>query len=588
MIKFRSKVFITLLALLIIVLIAVGLILGQIFNTYYLKNFDEHLVKETNLVASYVEGAGGIQSIQNDKISLFSQELDARISIFDKNGEIVIESGEINEEDPTEYKKALNNMFENFVETEHEYGWIKEVDVQYFWEPIEINGSTQGYVLVSSKMDELKQAYSQIWWLLTISFSFAFIVIVILGRNIMNRYTKPIERATNLAFELAKGNYQARTFEDPNGEVGMLNSSLNILARNLQDMMKAHEMQKDRLSTLIENMGSGLILIDGHGYINLINRTYKEIFDVKASQYLYKLYYEVIKYKEINKIIEDIFMTEQKVRKQLVIPLKIERRHFEVYGVPIIGTNDVWKGILLVFHDITEIKKLEQTRKDFVANVSHELKTPVTSIKGFAETLLDGAMEDKETLESFLSIILKESDRLQSLIYDLLELSKIENEGFSLSIQPVNLILVLQESISIAGGRATEKEISIVFEKPSNELMIEGDVYRLKQVFINIISNAVSYTRNGGNVTIAIEETSRKVTVHVKDTGMGIEKEEIPRIFERFYRVNKARDRNSGGTGLGLAIVKHLMEAHKGKVTVKSKVGQGTIFSIELYKKFPY
>ncbi len=588
MIKFRSKVFFALLALLIIVLIAIGLILGQIFNTYYLKNFDEHLVKETNLVSAYVEGAGGVHSIQDDKMSLFSKELDARISIFDKDGNAVIVSGEIDEEDPKEYEKARKSMLEDFVETEPEYGWIKEVDIQYFWEPIKINGSTEGYVLVSSKMDELKQAYSQIWWLLTISFSIAFIVIVIFGRNIMNRYTKPIERATKLAFELAKGNYQARTFEDPNGEVGMLNSSLNILARNLQDMMKAHEMQKDRLRTLIENMGSGLILIDGHGYINLINRTYKEIFDVKSSQYLYKLYYEVIKHKEINKIIEDIFMTEQKVRKQLVIPLKIERRHFEVYGVPIIGTNDVWKGILLVFHDITEIKKLEQTRKDFVANVSHELKTPVTSIKGFTETLLDGAMEDKETLESFLSIILKESDRLQSLIYDLLELSKIENEGFSLSIQPVNLILVLQESISIGGGKAAGKEISIQFEKPSDKMMIEGDIYRLKQVFINLISNAVSYTPNGGSITIAIEEKAKKVMIHVQDTGMGIEEAEIPRIFERFYRVNKARDRNSGGTGLGLAIVKHLMEAHKGKVTVKSKVGQGSIFSIELLKKFPY
>ena len=136
--------------------------------------------------------------------------------------------------------------------------------------------------------------------------------------------------------------------------------------------------------------------------------------------------------------------------------------------------------------------------------------------------------------------------------------------------------------------KATGKEISIQFEKPSDKLMIEGDIYRLKQVFINLISNAVSYTPNGGSITITIEEKAKKVMIHVQDTGMGIEEAEIPRIFERFYRVNKARDRNSGGTGLGLAIVKHLMEAHKGKVTVKSKVGQGSIFSIELLKKFPY
>ena len=168
-----------------------------------------------------------------------------------------------------------------------------------------------------------------------------------------------------------------------------------------------------------------------------------------------------------------------------------------------------------------------------------------------------------------------------------LELSKIENEGFSLSIQHLNLILVLSETIKIIEGKATEKGISITFEKPSDELFIEGDVYRLKQVFINIISNAVLYSPNDGKVTVYLEESPKKVIVHVKDTGMGIEKTEIPRIFERFYRVNKARDRNSGGTGLGLAIVKHLMEAHKGKVTVKSEFGKGTIFSIELLKKFP-
>ena len=587
MIKFRSQMFLTLLALLVIVLIGVGLILGQLFKTYYFQNFNEHLEKETRLVADYIEGIGGIQTSKRQIISDFSKELDARITIIDSNGEIVIDSGYISPYNDAEFEEVITSVVENRSKSEATITLFQEIKTQYYWEPIDLDGARQGFVLISTKMTELKQAYTHMWWLLTFSFCFAFIVILILGRNIMNRYTKPIERATNVAFELAKGNYHARTFEDQKGEVGMLNSSLNILARNLQDMMKAHEMQKDRLSTLIENVGSGLILIDGHGYINLINRTYKEVFDVKSSEYLYKLYYEVIKHKEVNKIIEDIFMTEQKVRKQLVIPLKIERRHFEVYGVPIIGTNDVWKGILLVFHDITEIKKLEQMRKDFVANVSHELKTPVTSIKGFTETLLDGAMEEKETLESFLSIILKESDRLQSLIYDILELSKIENEGFSLSIQHLNLILVLSETIKIIEGKATEKGISITFEKPSDELFIEGDVYRLKQVFINIISNAVLYSPNDGKVTVYLEESPKKVIVHVKDTGMGIEKTEIPRIFERFYRVNKARDRNSGGTGLGLAIVKHLMEAHKGKVTVKSEFGKGTIFSIELLKKFP-
>lgn len=204
-------------------------------------------------------------------------------------------------------------------------------------------------------------------------------------------------------------------------------------------------------------MGSGLILIDSRGYINLVNRPYKEVFNVNPSEYLYKLYYEVIEHKGVTEVVEEIFMTEQKVKKRLIIPVNIERRYFEVYGVPIIGTNDEWKGILLVFHDITELKKLEQMRKDFVANVSHELKTPITSIKGFSETLLDGAMENKQTLNDFLNIILKESDRLQSLIQELLDLSKIEKQGFSLSIQRLDLAVVLEDVVAIMKGKAKRK-----------------------------------------------------------------------------------------------------------------------------------
>src|SRR4051812_41384892 len=580
MTKFRTRLLFTLLALFTIVLVGLGLLLGELFQNYYLNTFDDRLKKESNLVAAYLEDNGGITSFRQDTLTNFSEKLGARLSIIDLEERVLYDSGEIEKTSNKEFKDIIKQIVQTDEANKNEFKGIDQSNLHYYWEPIVHNGQKEGFILLSTKMTELKQAYQQIWWILTISFGLALVIILFLGSKITNRYTKPIERATNVAFELAKGNYRARTYEDQLEETGMLNSSINILARNLQNMMKAHEVQKDRLGTLIENMGSGLILIDSRGYINLINRTYKELFGVRNSEYLFKLYYEVIENKEVCKIIEDIFMTEQKVRKQLVIPIKIERRHFEVYGVPIIGTNDVWKGILLVFHDITEIKKLEQTRKDFVANVSHELRTPITSIKGFSETLLDGAMENKETLEAFLNIILKETDRLQSLINDLLELSKIENEGFSLSIQSFNLVDSLKEVVEILHGKALEKEITLGLEECPEEVFVEGDIYRLKQVFINIVSNALLYTPNGGRVSIKIEDSPKKVQVYISDSGMGIEKEEIPRIFERFYRVNKARDRNSGGTGLGLAIVKHLLEAHKGKVTVDSELGKSTTFCI--------
>ncbi|MFJ7727191.1 two-component system histidine kinase PnpS [Neobacillus sp. NPDC097160] len=430
-----------------------------------------------------------------------------------------------------------------------------------------------------------EQIKIELWWILSIGLGIAAIVSIILGLRITSRYTKPIKAATEVAIELAQGNYRARTTVHRLDNAGMLGTAINMLAENLQELTKDHEMQQDRLSVLIENMGAGLVLIDSRGYINLINKGYIEIFHVNPKDYLNKLYYEIIENDEISHLIAEVFRTEKKASKQLLIPFLIERRYFVVYGVPIIGTNNVWKGVLLVFHDITELKKLEQMRKDFVANVSHELKTPVTSIKGFTETLMDGAMNNQETLEAFLSIILKESDRLQTLIQELLELSKIEQQGFQLNLLEVDLRALLEEVITLLTGKAEEKNIRLEFYCKQNQVLIKCDADRLKQVFINLIGNAITYTPSEGDVKIILLDCKETVRIHVKDSGVGIKEEEIPRIFERFYRVDRARSRNSGGTGLGLAIVKHLIEAHHGNISVKSKVGEGSEFIIELHKK---
>jgi two-component system phosphate regulon sensor histidine kinase PhoR len=237
-----------------------------------------------------------------------------------------------------------------------------------------------------------------------------------------------------------------------------------------------------------------------------------------------------------------------------------------------------------VFHDITELKRLEQMRKDFLANVSHELKTPITSIKGFSETLLDGAMEDRKLREYFLTIILKESDRMQNLIADLLDLSKIEQQGFKLQMGNVNLKMLLEEIEVMLRGKAANKTIDLQLQA-AQDVTIPGDPHRMKQIFLNLISNAIVYTPAGGRVVVSLETSHHWVSVKVSDTGIGIEKAEIPRIFERFYRVDKARSRNTGGTGLGLSIVKHLVEAHRGLITVESDVGVGTTFTVMLRQK---
>ncbi|WP_423407630.1 two-component system histidine kinase PnpS [Heyndrickxia sp. MSNUG] len=587
MTKYRTRLLFALITLIIIVLVGLGLVLGQLFKNYYIHSFNERIKIEMSLLTANIEQNGGLDKLDINEIDRMGDLLNARITLVDMGGDIRYDTGKISSINTSRHNEIIGDVVEDKPKEQSDLEIGGGYDLHYYWKPLIHKDKKEGYVFLTTQINELQKAYRQIWWILTISLGLALIVIILLGTRITNRYTKPIESATNVAIELAKGNYRARTYEDHIDETGMLSASINILARNLQELMKAKESQQDRLTTLIENMGSGLILIDSRGYINLINRPYREIFSVDPSEYLYKLYYEVIEHEEISQMVEEIFMTEQKVRKQVVLPLEIERRHFEVYGVPIIGTNNVWKGILLVFHDITELKKLEQMRKDFVANVSHELKTPITSIKGFSETLLDGAMHDKGTLEAFLDIILKESDRLQVLIQELLDLSKIEQHGFKLTIGKVDLLQGITDVLGILRGKAEEKDITLEIGQISGNMVIEGDPDRIKQVLINLVSNAITYSPNHGTITISLFDKKEMVSIVVKDSGIGIEKSEIPRIFERFYRVDKARSRNSGGTGLGLAIVKHIVEAHKGNIEVTSEVGKGTTFTVRLYKRFP-
>ncbi|MCC3356459.1 two-component system histidine kinase PnpS [Bacillus sp. REN16] len=426
----------------------------------------------------------------------------------------------------------------------------------------------------------------QVWIALIVCLGIALIIILSLIVRITTTYTKPIDAATKAVKELAKGNYRARTYEDHISAAGLLGQSINIVARNIEEMTKSYEMQHDRLHTLIENMGSGLLFIDSKGYISIFNRTINEIFKIDDKEDLLgQLYYEAFTHKEMVKLVEEIFMTERKLRRQIHLTIGNEQKDFEVYATPILGANVEWRGVVLVFHDISDLKRLEQMRKDFVSNVSHELRTPITSIKGFAETLLDGAMNDKEVLEEFLSIILNESHRLQVLIQDLLDLSKMENKGFSLNLSRVNVKELLENSLRMLNSKAVEKDIHLELFVEDETMVIDGDVDRLKQVFINVINNSLSYSPNKAKVVVKATNLVDSVQIQIIDTGIGIEENELSRIFERFYRVDKARSRNSGGTGLGLAIVKHIIEAHEGAVQISSKVGEGTTVSIRLKKE---
>ncbi|TCP32098.1 PAS/PAC sensor signal transduction histidine kinase [Scopulibacillus darangshiensis] len=412
----------------------------------------------------------------------------------------------------------------------------------------------------------------------------AGILLVLLYDRLVRKFSRSIREAASMAEDLSQGRYQKRASEYiEDSDVSRLNYSLNVLARSLEKIAKSYLTQQDRLKTLIENIGSGLIFIDGNGRISLVNKTYRETFQAPTENWLNQTYQDVIPHSEVTLLITETFKSGTALTKQLKLPIRIERKHFDVSCAPILDQNERLRGIVVVFHDITELKKLEKMRKDFVANVSHELKTPVTSVIGFTETLLDGAMEEPELQDKFLNIILSESKRLQTLISELLELSKIEQEHFEIKWEHVQMTELLDDTIMVLTEKAGEKGITLTDSTKEAGIAL-GDPQRIRQIMINLITNAISYTSAGGKIQTEIKNMGDGVKLIVSDTGIGIEPNQIPRIFERFYRVDKARSRNLGGTGLGLAIVKHLVEAHGGRIDVASKPGEGTTFEITFKK----
>jgi two-component system, OmpR family, phosphate regulon sensor histidine kinase PhoR len=586
--SYRFRLIFPLSLIVLLVLASLGAVLGPFIQDFYQDRMNERIEKEASVVAYSLEQSDTAdrQAVE-ETVDELAQRLDARITIVAEDGEVIAESDADAEEmdnhlDRPEIQGAGDNGNPFVVR----FSSTVDRELLYYAEPLVIGGEEEGFLRLGLEMSELNDVYQNVWILLFVSFLIAFIIILAFITKLTNEMIKPIEDARRVANELARGNFQARTYEALDAETGELNRSINVLAENLSQVTKTYESQQERLETLIENMGSGLILINEKGDITLMNRSSSAIFEAEADKWLNKTYYDVIDNKKIIRFVQELFLTERPLRKQIRWSEGIYIRHFDVHGAPIIGQDNKLKGIVLVFHDITELKKLEQARKDFVANVSHELKTPVTSLKGFTETLLDGAMNDEELREKFLTIIARESGRLEDLITDLLELSRIEGEHFQLDWQEVDLSELVSEAVTMLSEKASAKKMNLK-TKVDGDVVIPGDPARLKQVMINLINNAVVYTPAGGEVIVRIRGQKENVIMEVSDTGIGISKKEIPRIFERFYRVDRARSRNSGGTGLGLAIVKHLAEAHHANLSVESRPGKGTTFRIE-FLRFPF
>ncbi|MBM7838477.1 two-component system phosphate regulon sensor histidine kinase PhoR [Alkalihalobacillus xiaoxiensis] len=583
--KLRNRFILSIMLVVTIVLLALGLTLGAWSNERYLNFVSERIKNETALAAWAVLEDGFPNEEEAQRVALeVGQLFEARLTILRADGTVIGDSWA----NPEEMENHLNRPEIERARVDGNlqlrYSDTIGQDLLYFAIPIEQDEELFGYARVGLSVESLNQMNRTVWIVVTASFFLAFFIILLLVTRISKQIIRPIDDATKAAIRLAEGDYQTRTYEDQHKELGQLGRSINVLAYNLQQLSRRHQTQQEQMASLIEHMGSALIFMNVRGDVELINQTAEQIFSSSNDQLVGKPYYDVIPSAQLVQFMQTIYMTEKKQRSQIEWVQDYYTKVYDVYGAPVIAKSGRLRGITIVLHDITEQKKLEQVRKDFVANVSHELKTPVTSIKGFAETLIDGALSDPVTSKQFTEIIWKESDRLQMLIADLLDLSKIEHAQFQLHLEQVSLKEIANEAVALLASKAKDKEMSInVYEEGSS--IIQGDSQRLKQIVINLVTNAVAYTPANGQVTISLIEKQNEVELHVVDTGIGINSTDKLRIFERFYRVDRARSRNSGGTGLGLAIVKHLAEAHHAKLQVVSAEGEGTTFTLRFPKK---
>ncbi|EHR3850725.1 TPA: two-component system histidine kinase PnpS [Listeria monocytogenes] len=588
--KLWLKIGLSFFILFFVVMVIVGVFSGELMKSTYLNMKESQLEDDAKILLQTTN----MENLDLDKdaatiqksLDPLGEDIDARITVIDSEGDVVADT----KKDP---EKLDNHMKRPEVTDILKKGEsvgisIRESDslgysMLYVAVPIKHEGKTDGVLRISISLESVDTAVAKLWGNLALIFGIALVIIAAISVFIARKITRPVREIIEVSTDLANHKYDSRIHGKISGELQDLSISVNTLAESLETQMFEIKQNEQRLNAIVQNLVSGVMLINVDKQVIMTNRTMYQILG--ETEITGKPFYEVIKSFALSQLIEGTF--ESKTIKQKEIILYFPREMILDASVsPILGENGDITGIILLLHDITQIRHLENVRSEFVTNVSHELKTPVTALKGFAETLLDGAMYDEVLLKKFLTIIKEESDRLHRLIMDILALSRIEQNPVAENVELVDVDEVIEQSARTIFEMATEKNIRVTIpEKTSSSVMVETNRDKLQQILINLLSNAINYTPVDGKVEVKLMEQEAEIIIEVTDNGIGIPAKDIDRVFERFYRVDKARSRHSGGTGLGLSIVKHLVENCGGRIEVESQEEVGSTFRVTLPKK---
>lgn len=541
------------------------------------NNLFVDLISDAELVGYWLDNS--TQSRLNDDITQLGSRINRRISVIDFEGNIFADSlypasHRMNVYDTPEFQQALTGE----VGTARRTSEYSDQEVLYVALP-----RSWGVVRVATTTEEITEPLnflSKVALTLTAFMGLlAFAVTYYINRNI----TGPLEEMLDVTRQLQVGEFSRRVLVRSTDEIGQLSRAFNELSQTLEEMFQAVHDRENKLNAILTSMGEGVLAVDLNYKVILANRSMAEMIQEDEEGLIGKDLIEVIQSYQLVEVVADTLATGKSIETEIKL-YPSSRRMIAVTSSRLEDENDETIGAVIVLRDVTELRRLEAMRREFVANVSHELRTPLTSIKGFVETILNGKTDDAALVERFLTIVNGETDRMITLINDLLDLTKIESRRQKLIFEEVNIREIFEDTITVLSSKAVQKDI--IVENKLEDLIVLGDPKLLRQVSVNLVDNAIKYNKEGGRVWVDGVVEGGTACISVNDTGFGIPSDHLDRIFERFYRVDKGRSRQQGGTGLGLSIVKHIIDRHEGKIWAESEFGEGSSikFTLKLVK----
>ncbi|MBZ9534322.1 cell wall metabolism sensor histidine kinase WalK [Cytobacillus oceanisediminis] len=585
---------------LVLVIVLLILISIQIIGVYFVKTLQTTLLdsfkisiqEKVNILSIYLEEQlvkervveKGDATLEDDIKRILSDNNSSdikEIRVVDSNGIIVGTSDPENQHlvGQKMVDISVRRVLSNSSQPDNP---IKQKNGEKIYElitPIKTNGDeTVGAIYLVGKIENVYKQIDKINQIFQKGTIITLVVTAILGVLLARTITKPISDMQKHAFALSKGNFSRKVKVYGFDEIGQLAITFNNLTKKLQESQATTESERRKLSSVLAYMTDGVIATDRRGRIILINEPAAKMLDVSRETVLSEPIINLLDLKEkytFEELLEE--------RESVILDYST---HYEPYilraNFSVIQKETGFvNGLITVLHDITEQEKIDMERKEFVANVSHELRTPLTTMRSYVEALYDGAWKNEELAPKFLNVTQNETERMIRLVNDLLQLSKLDSRDYQLNKELVDFIVFYNRIID--RFELTKQQNVIFLRKlPKKAAFVEIDEDKLTQVLDNIISNALKYSPEGGKITFSIKEQEQQIIVSVSDNGVGIPKENIDKIFDRFYRVDKARTRKLGGTGLGLAIAKEMVEAHGGRIWASSKEGKGTKISFTL------